>query len=118
MLARLGFISDGLPYIDEDKLEWQNVVYSKGLEGIGRFLDADQKLSAWPSKSSDKYAALEYLATKFEFRQTYSEHEVNEVLKKWHVFHDWPLLRRELIEQGLMTRNRDGSEYQRISYGR
>jgi RimJ/RimL family protein N-acetyltransferase len=113
MLTGLRFVLDGLPYSDEDGLEWQNVFYSKGLAGIGRFLDGDKRLNAWPSKTADKLAALEYLATKFEFQRKYSEHQVNELLKKWHNFHDWPLLRRELFEKGFVTRKRDGSEYQR-----
>jgi RimJ/RimL family protein N-acetyltransferase len=114
MLMRLGFVRDGLPYSDEDGLEWQNVTYSKGLEGVGRFLDDEEHLTNWPAKSADKLASLEFLSTKFGFGLTYSEHQVNDLLKEWHTFQDWPLLRRELFEKGFLDRNRDGSEYRRI----
>jgi hypothetical protein len=54
------------------------------------------------------------VAQKFELGRFYHEREVNEVLKQWHTFSDWPLLRRELVERGLMTRNRDGTNYRRV----
>lgn len=79
-----------------------------------RYLDNDGRLQIWPKKHADKQAVCEYVAQKFELDRFYHEREVNEVLKQWHTFSDWPLLRRELVERGLMTRNRDGTEYKRI----
>ena len=81
---------------------------------VGRFLSDDGKVTAWPSKQTDKELVIEYLATKFDFETPYHEREVNEVLKKWHTFSDWPLLRRELFERGYMSRNRSGTEYRRL----
>ncbi len=76
-----------------------------------RFLDGEGRLQQWPSKQSDKQLALAYLAAKFDFDTTYTEAEVNELLKQWHTFNDWPLLRRELYERGFVGRNTDGSNY-------
>lgn len=78
---------------------------------VDRFFNENGQVIVWPKKRADKDLVLEYLATKFEANKTYHENEVNEILKKWHTFADWPLLRRELIESGLMQRNRDGTEY-------
>ncbi|HVQ44299.1 MAG TPA: GNAT family N-acetyltransferase [Candidatus Saccharimonadia bacterium] len=76
-----------------------------------RFLDDKGRLRQWPSRRSDKLLAVAYLATKFDFKASYTESEVNELLKQWHTFNDWPLLRRELYEQGFLDRNTDGSNY-------
>lgn len=78
---------------------------------VNKFFNTDGQVIVWPKKRADKDSILKYLATKFELNKTYHENEVNEILKSWHTFADWPLLRRELIENGLMLRNRDGTEY-------
>ena len=80
---------------------------------ISRFLNEDQKVTVWPKKHADKDLVLAYLITKFEIDKTYHENEVNEILKQWHTFQDWPLLRRELFERSYITRNIDGTAYKR-----
>ena len=82
--------------------------------GIERFIDEDKKVSVWPKKHTDKDLVLTYLITKFDLNTTYNELEVNEILKQWHTFSDWPLLRRELFERGYFDRNLDGSVYKRL----
>jgi hypothetical protein len=81
---------------------------------VKRFLLEDGKVKVWPSKQADKEAVLAYLVTKFDFATTYHERQINEILKAWHTFSDWPLLRRELFERGYMSRNRSGTEYLRL----
>jgi hypothetical protein len=75
------------------------------------YLDSEGRLTQWPSKRSIQQVALDYLAEKFEPGRTYAEREVNDLLKQWHTFEDWALLRRELFERGLLNRKRDGTEY-------
>jgi hypothetical protein len=53
----------------------------------------------------------QYLASKFESGVTYTEKEVNTLLNQYHTFGDPALLRRELFENGLIDRMRDGSAY-------
>ena len=62
----------------------------------------------------DKEAVVAYLASKFEFDRSYHELVVNEILKKWHIFGDWSLLRRELFERNYLDRNRSGTDYRRL----
>ena len=52
--------------------------------------------------------------TKFEFGRTYRELEVNAILKGWHGFSDWALLRRELFERRLLDRTPNGLSYTRV----
>ena len=81
---------------------------------IERFLDKDGLLCIWPKKHYDKVLVLEYLIEKFNDSRTYTESEINAVLKSHHTFSDWPLLRRELVDRGYMQRDKNGYEYKVI----
>jgi hypothetical protein len=81
---------------------------------LDRFLDGDGKVTIWPKKQKDKESIIAYLSSKFEFDRSYHELEVNELLKTWHTFSDWPLLRRELFERGYLDRNRSGTDYRKL----
>lgn len=76
-----------------------------------------KQLVRWPSKSSEKTLVLEYLASRFVAGNLYSETQVNAVLKAWHTFSDWALLRRELFERGFFEREANGSSYRRTPLG-
>jgi len=76
-----------------------------------RFLDSSGRVEQWPSHQDGKLLVLAYLASKFDPDNTYTEQEVNDLLKEWHTFDDWPLLRRELFDRGFVDRNRDGTNY-------
>ncbi len=81
---------------------------------LKNYLDEEGRLKEWPSKRNKgkfQLLALEYLATKFEPGLTYTEKEVNLLLKQHHTFGDHAMLRRELFEKGLINRERDGSAY-------
>lgn len=78
------------------------------------FIDSQGRITTWPAKQAKRALVLQYLITKFDFDRTYSEAEVNTVLKQWHTFEDWSLLRRELYDAGYVDRTRDGTVYQRL----
>jgi len=78
---------------------------------ITRFIDDEGRITVWPSKSRHKEIVISYLAGKFQKGHPYIEKEVNEVIKQWHTFTDWPLLRRELVDRGYLNRDRGGYEY-------
>lgn len=84
-------------------------------EKLMNFLDDKKKIKSWPAKKDLKVAALEYLSTKFEEGVFYKEKEVNDIIKEWHTFGDFFLLRRGLIEEGFLIRTRDGSQYWKAS---
>ena len=81
------------------------------LSEIDRFLDTEGKIKQLPQKVMIKKEVLAYLALKFEFDIDYTEKEVNEIIKTWHTFNDYFLLRRELIDYQLICRTIDGSRY-------
>lgn len=80
---------------------------------ISRMLDQSGKIDQFPKKKGARTAVLEYLADKFMMDRDYTEKEVNEVCENWHTFGDFFLLRRELIQHGLLCRLPDGSRYWR-----
>ncbi|URZ07052.1 CatA-like O-acetyltransferase [Clostridium felsineum] len=84
---------------------------SKKEAGYTRYLDEEGRIKVWPSKRSVKYEILKYLITKFESEIYYKEKEVNEIIKKWSCLEDFVLLRRELFDNKLLSREDDGSRY-------
>lgn len=67
--------------------------------------DGEGRVTRWPKKAVDRNAVLDYLASKFEVSKIYKEAEINEILKRFHTFGDWALLRRELYEAKRLDRN-------------
>lgn len=78
-----------------------------------RFLDKEGKVKSWPAKRAMQKLIIEYVSDKFEYDRVYSEKEVNAILGYWHTFGDYFILRRGLIEEGLMVRTPNGAEYRR-----
>ncbi len=78
-----------------------------------RFLDKDGKIRVWPAKRDKQLSVLRYLSEKFEPGRRYAEREVNALIESWHTFGDLFLLRRGVVDAGLLSRTRNGSEYWR-----
>ncbi len=83
------------------------------LKALGSF-DEFGRMSRWPHKYSVQRLALWVLWMQFESRRVYTEREVNAVLKAWHTWGDHVTLRRELINDRLLTRKSDGSQYRKL----
>ena len=77
------------------------------------FFDEDGRLTRLPGKRGPRLAALRRMAERFETGRDYKETEVNGVLRAGMTFGDVELVRRELIEAGLLARTGDGSRYWR-----
>ena len=76
--------------------------------------DGAGRLARWPHKFSVQRLALWVLWTRFDARRVYTERDVNDVLKAWHVYGDHATLRRELVEMKLLARKSDCSEYRKL----
>lgn len=81
---------------------------------LRNFLNDNGQVIQWPAKYSNQQLVLEYLALQFDTKSVYTESQVNGILKTWHTFGDWALLRRALVDEGYMQRKTDGSEYRRL----
>jgi len=78
---------------------------------IDHFLDEKGRIKQLPSKSNLRQEAFAYLSGKFEAERKYTEKEVNQIVTDWSTIGDYFLLRRGLIEYGMMSRTPDGSQY-------
>lgn len=79
-----------------------------------RLFDTRGRMTQWPSRFAVQRLAMWILWTKFEPRRTYTEREVNDVLKAANGFGDHVTLRRELVNHHLIERKSDCSEYRRL----
>ncbi|WHY71424.1 DUF2087 domain-containing protein [Fictibacillus enclensis] len=73
------------------------------------FIEGSKSLKTFPAKEKQKLVVLREISTLFHPKETYSEKDVNEVLKS--VYHDFVTLRRYMIEYGFLDRKPDGSSY-------
>lgn len=80
---------------------------------IAPFLDGEGRVIQLPVKRAKRTAVLAYLAQTFEPGRSYAEREVNELCERRHTFHDYFLVRRELVDAGFLCRKDDGSAYWR-----
>lgn len=81
---------------------------------LAKFLDRDGKIRQIPNSRSQPekfHIILNYLMNAFETGRDYTEKEVNGIIKRFN--EDVSGLRRDLIEAGLLARERDGSRYWR-----
>jgi DNA-binding transcriptional ArsR family regulator len=77
------------------------------------FLDVQGRITRWSSKIKDQQAMMAYVVEKFAVEQSYTEKEVNALLQAWYLDADFVLLRRSLVDAGLLRRTKDGSRYWR-----
>jgi len=80
-------------------------------ETIAKYIGVDGRLTMLPAKNKNRTVFHLYLASHFELEKTYTEPEVNEILKR--IDSDYATHRRALIDCGLMSRSRDGRAYTR-----
>ncbi len=87
---------------------------SAQLEKALRVFDEQARMTRWPVARPIQRLCTWYMWSKFEKRRSYAEREVNALLSPWTTFQAHVTMRRELINDGLMTREIDGSNYQRV----
>jgi len=79
------------------------------------YLDDDGRFNRLPGRKQKKKLdiMIEFLASKFELNEKYSEIEVNEILNQHHSFNDPATLRRLLYGMSFLDRTKDGRSYWR-----
>ncbi len=71
----------------------------------------DHVIITYPSKRKKQWALLYMIAQDFSMDQSYTEKEVNEILKTY--YEDYVRIRRDLIDYQFLTRTKDGSIYKK-----
>lgn len=84
------------------------------VERAVRLFDEQGRLLRWPTSAALQDLCLWVLWSRLASRETFTEKQISELIKRWHAFGDHALLRRALIGWRLVQRKQDGSEYRRI----
>ncbi len=78
---------------------------------LANYLNVDGSLKQLPTQPAKKQVILGYLIAAFQPGADYTEKEVNTLLRRFHA--DTATLRRALVDDGLLSRESDGSRYWR-----
>jgi len=97
-----------------DTREAPPIVDARSVERTLNLFDALGRLRQWPSRRAVQTLALWALWSTFPVEKALGEKAVNAHLASEHTFGDAATLRRTMISCGLMTRNRDCSDYRRV----
>lgn len=81
---------------------------------LARYFDAERRLTRWPSKASHREPCLWVVWSQLTPRTSFAEKQINAQLQAAHLFGDYALLRRELVDGGWLQRKPDGSDYRRV----
>jgi len=84
------------------------------VERVAGHFDADGRLLRWPSRYSHQSLALWVLWSRLDAGAVYNEFEISVVIRNNHLFGDHALIRRAMIDVGLIIRTIDGREYRRV----
>ncbi|WEK14285.1 MAG: DUF2087 domain-containing protein [Candidatus Microbacterium phytovorans] len=84
-------------------------------DDIARFLDRDGRIDRYPLRSADRKALLTWVAARaLPHGVVLDEAAVNARLEPYAPAGDVAVLRRYLVDHGLVERTRSGSEYVRV----
>lgn len=82
---------------------------------LENYSDPDGRLKQIPTKLKKFEAVLRYVAQAFEPGKQYTEKEVNQILGRYH--EDTAVLRRGLVDSGMMDREASGGFYWLVENG-
>ena len=86
-----------------------NITDKEKTDVIKTYMDENKALKNYPAKEKKKIIVLEEISKNFIKGRTYSEKEINRVLKR--IYDDYATLRRGLIEYGFAERTDNCSSY-------
>jgi hypothetical protein len=105
-LARTQLRAEKPEYIPAPELD------QKSRKVLVSCLEPDGTIKRLPSQPGQLKVILNYLVQAFTPGVNYTEKEVNTIIRRFHV--DVSGLRRDLVDAGLLDRERDGSRYWRV----
>ncbi len=76
------------------------------------YLNADGTIKQIPQEGRKLLIILNYVLPAFAFDATYTEKEVNSIIRRFHV--DTASLRRAFVDHGFLARESDGTKYWRV----
>ena len=88
---------------------------TKRVDRVVRCFDGTGRLMRWPSKRAEQLLALWIVWSYLPDDTQMSEREVSSMLRDWHVYEDFALLRRELVDLDMLRRTPNGRVYRKVS---
>ena len=88
----------------------------KRIEKVARCFDGTGRLLRWPSKRADQLLVLWVVWSYLPADVQMSEPEVSSMLRDWHGYEDYALLRRELCDLDMLRRTPNGRIYRRVEH--
>src|SRR5512141_3197308 len=79
---------------------------------LKNYLNADGSLKQIPPRGNKLLIVLSFIVDAFAFDTDYTEKEVNTILRRFHL--DTASLRRYLVDNNLLARERNGARYWRV----
>lgn len=79
-----------------------------------RHFDGAGRLARWPAKTWQQHLAIWALWSRLPSDLSMTERQVSARLNDWHGFGDAAILRRTMVERGMLSRTPDGRDYRRI----
>jgi hypothetical protein len=90
------------------------VIDHVAVEALRRCFDAEGRLMRWPARTSVQHQVLWVLWSHLPRGEAMTERQISDRLNQWHLFGDAAIIRRTLLELGLLTRTPDCTEYRRV----
>ena len=84
------------------------------VEKAARYFDAQGVLASWPARYAHQMLCLWVLWSRIPRGRTFTEVEISDLIREWHLFGDHALIRRAMIDGRMLERNLDGSAYRRL----
>ena len=85
------------------------VTEEEKMQILQTFFEENGHLKEIPAREKRKLVVLRKIADNFKPGSSYTEVEINRILKRIH--NDFPYIRRLMIEYGFLERTKDGSRY-------
>ena len=92
----------------------QEAVNLLAVRRAARYFDSQGRLATWPAKAGVQTLCLWGIWSQLPAASSWTEGELNNLLRGWHLFGDHAILRRSLCDQEFVSRSTDGRQYRRI----
>jgi hypothetical protein len=99
----------------KDKSFKDSSLGAQNLQKFKRYLDDKARVKTLPSKQSMQIMIVYYVWAFVRLDKKYTEIELNNELNKYHTFGDAALLRRYMVELGLVSRSSNCQDYTKLT---
>lgn len=105
------FLEERIDIYDELSRIYKYDLLARYYKMLENYYDSDGLLKQWPSKKPLRNIVLNRIGDCFVKNRDYTEKEVNLIIKNKIAFNDIEMIRRELFNNHILNRLKDGSKY-------